>query len=61
MIESRSKETVLVLFEIVGLCVQEDKIAASIANKMIVFLIKGFQLVNICAFKKIGCKDTTIF
>jgi len=46
MIESRSKERVLVLFEGVGLFVQDVMNAASIADKMNVFLIKWLLLVN---------------
>jgi hypothetical protein len=50
MIESRSKEIVLVLIAGVGLVEQDVMNAASIADKMNVFLIKWVLLVNTCAF-----------
>jgi hypothetical protein len=44
-----------------GLCLQDDNIAASNVKKMIVFLIKGFLLVNTCASKKVGAKIQLFF
>jgi len=46
LIESRSAETVLLLFKGWGLCVQEAKTAVNIANKTNNFLIKDNVLVN---------------
>jgi len=52
---------VLVLFEGVGLFVQDVKNAASIADKMNVFLIKCLLLVNTCATQKIWVQRYTFF
>jgi hypothetical protein len=56
LIESRSDETVLLLFKGWGLCVQEAKTAVNIANKTNNFLIKDNVLVKPKFFKKSGAK-----
>jgi hypothetical protein len=56
LIESRSDETVLVLFKGRGLLVQDAKTAVNIAYKTNNFLIKDNVLVKPKHFLKLGAK-----